>query len=318
VNDVSELDPVVLSELRRDERYVYFHTHPPPQWVAEVGPERVRTCPISEAAMVGMAVGAALRGLRPIVDVNRASFVLCAMDMISNHAAKLHHLSAGQYQVPLTITCAMRGDYHVDVGREHAPYGMFLNLPGLTVAVPGTLADARGLLRSSLRHDGPVLFFMSPLLHGERLPDPEPAEVPLGRARVLQEGTDVTVVAIGAGVLLVRRALPELATLGVSVELIDPLTLAPLDVGTIRGSVRRTGRLVLVEDAAGDFAASRALAALVTEDPSTFAALAAAPRWVTGAPVPMPAAAALEEQVLPSARQVVGAVTAVLGQRSTG
>jgi acetoin:2,6-dichlorophenolindophenol oxidoreductase subunit beta len=319
VNDVAELDPVVLSELLSDERMIYLHTHPPKEWVTRVGAHRVRACAISEAAMVGIATGAAMRGLRPLVDLNRASFVLCAMDMICNHAAKLHYLSAGQYEVPLTITCAMRGDYHVDAGREHAPYGMFLNVPGLVVAVPGSLADAIGLLRSSLRHNGPVLFFLSPLLHGEALPAASAdSAVQIGRARVIRPGTDVTVVAIGAAVKLAKQVMPELAALGLSVELIDPLTLAPLDTRTICQSVRKTRRLVVLEEASGTAAASLAISAHVTGDPDTFAALKAPPAVIRGLPVPLPASQELERAVFPGPGNLLDAVLAVMGGRDPG
>ncbi len=307
MNDLGALDAIVLRELLDDERVIYMHTHPPREWIEKVGRERVRTCAISEAAMVGMAVGAAMRGLRPVVDLNRASFMLCAMDQICNHAAKIQYLSGGQYTVPLTITCALRGDYHVDVGREHAPYAMFLNVPGLTVVVPGSLPDATVLLRASMRYDGPVLFFVSPLVAaGDSTPAWQPLSI--GQARVARPGDDVTLIAIGAAMLIAMDVARQFERDGVSVEVIDPLTLAPLDIGSLRRSVRKTGRLVLVEEASGDATATMGIAARLLADAGTFAALRAAPQLVLGQPVPMPSALAKEEAVLPSADQLRAAV----------
>jgi pyruvate dehydrogenase E1 component beta subunit len=254
-----------------------------------------------------------MRGLRPLVDLNRASFMLYAMDQICNQAAKIHYLSAGEFAVPLTIACAMRGDYHVDVAREHAPYAMFANVPGLTVVVPGSIMDARRLLRASMRYNGPVVFFTSPLLAGEEAAAADQAELPLGRARVVQAGSDVTVVAVGAAQLVARQALEPLLGDGISVELIDPLTLSPLDIGTIRESVRKTRAVVLVDEASGDSQVIAGMAAQLTSDPATFARLLAPPQFVAGLKVPMPAALGLERAVLPTSAKVEQAVREVAG-----
>lgn len=315
MNDLTALDPIVLDALQTDERTVYLHTHPPAEWIERVGPARVRTCPISESAMVGLGVGAAMRGLRPIVDVNRASFILCAMDQICNHAAKMHYLSAGQYSVPITITCALRGDYHVDVAREHAPYAMFANVPGLTVVLAGNLPDAKSLLRASLQHDGPVLYFTSPLLvHDDTAEWVEPAV--LGRARVVRRGFDVTVVAIGAAMLAAAEAAKRLADEGVRVELIDLLTLSPLDVTTLAASVRTTGRLVVVEEASGEVGLTSAVVGRLIADPETFHALRTAPGVINGISVPMAADVTQELAALPTAADVVAAVRLQLSQVS--
>jgi pyruvate dehydrogenase E1 component beta subunit len=315
VNDVPELDDVVVAELESDERVVYLATHPPDAWVERFGPERVRTCAISEPAMVGCAVGSAMCGLRPIVDLNRASFAHLVADQIVNQAAKMTYMSDGQYEVPLTITSATIGPLQLGAQHEQAPYAPFLNTPGIAVVAPGTLAAARASLRAAIRSSAPVLYFVSPLLAGTSHGADD--EVRLGRAQVLRRGDDVTLVGIGYGATIAMAAAEELAAGGIECEVVDPVTLSPLDRAAIVQSVRRTGRVVAVDVTAPGASAATEVLTSVCEDAAAFSALRAAPLRVTAEAAPVPFARELERAVLPDAGRVVRAVRALAAREGS-
>ncbi|HZU06056.1 MAG TPA: alpha-ketoacid dehydrogenase subunit beta [Chloroflexota bacterium] len=277
------------------------------------GERRVRNTPISEGTVMGLAVGAALVGLRPVVEIMFIDFITLAMDQLVNHAAKLHYLSGGQLRVPLVVRaqCGATGGW----GAHHSQSleAWFLHVPGLKIAMPATPADARGLLKAAIRDDNPVLFIEHRALYwmlGE-LPDGD-GVVPLGRAAVLREGQAATIVATARLVHEALAAARELDAAGISVEVIDPRSLAPLDLETIVASVRKTGRVVVAHEAVLTGGIGAELAAQIQQ--AAFDYLDA-PILRVGAPdAPVPASPRLEEAFVPGRRQLVAAVKSLLGQ----
>ena len=277
----------------------------------EFGPERVIDTPISELGFTGMGIGAAMRGLRPVVNLMFVDFFGEAMSQIMNQAAKWHYVSGGQVSVPVVFWAVMgSGDY---AGAHHSGclYPLFMHIAGLKVVTPATPADGKGLLKTAIRDDSPVVFlahrmlwdFQGPVRDGELL-------IPFGEARVVRSGTDVTVVAIARMVHEAARAAKALAEEGISVDLIDPRTLVPLDVETILASVQKTGRLVIVDEAYARCSAAAEISALVAQE--GFEWLRAPIRRLETLPIPHPVAAPLEEAMLPNAAKVVQAVHDVM------
>jgi acetoin:2,6-dichlorophenolindophenol oxidoreductase subunit beta len=275
------------------------------------GHDRVRVTPISETAEIGMAVGAALAGYRPVVELYMAEFMLVAMDQVVNEAPRFRYMSGGQVKLPLVL----KAGYGFTAGwaGQHTGsiYGMFMGVPGLKIALPATAADAKGLMASAIRDDNPVVFFHHYLLTltpGE-VPEGEYL-VPFGRADIRRPGTDVTIVATGWMVGRAMAAAEQLAGEGVSAEVIDPLTLAPLDTATIVESVSRTGHLVLVDQATRHASASAVIAAEVAE--AGFGYLEAPVKQVTALDTPIPYSKPMEEHVLPDEAKIMAAVRQVL------
>jgi pyruvate/2-oxoglutarate/acetoin dehydrogenase E1 component len=309
----SSIDVVLREQLIRDPKTILMGCHPPEDWVDEFGPERVRTCAISEPAMVGMAVGAAVRGWHPVVDLVRSSFAFVAADQIINQAAKLRYISGGQYRLQLTLRASTRTELGLAAQHEQTPFGVFMQGPGLKVVVPGTTDDSGALLRASFDDPNPVIFFESPQL-GPAPADADPVGEPvLGVARRLRAGNDVTVVGIGAGTTVALAAVDALSADGIDAEVIDLRTLVPLDAGTVRESVRRTGRLVVVEEGPAGSAAAAEVIAQICADPETFGRLRAAAARVTAAAVPMPFNPDLERAALPDSDTVLHAVRGLIG-----
>ena len=245
-------------ELARDENVIFFGEDVAkaggvfkvtPGLYEKHGPSRVRDTPISETAIVGAGVGAAVTGLRPVVELMFADFAAVCLDQIVNQAAKLRYMSGGQLNVPLTIRAAQGGGAGFASQHSQCLETYFMHTPGLKVVVPSTPADVLGLLKSAIRDDNPIVFLEHKLQYAERgeVPDSEHL-VPLGVARTVREGSDVTIVAAQRMVGVATRAAETLATEGISCEVIDPRTLVPLDLDTIIDSVKKTGRLVTVEE----------------------------------------------------------------------
>ena len=303
-------------EMERDDRVLFFgqnmgNTENEP-FVDAFGKDRVRVTPISETAEIGMAVGAALAGYRPVVELYMAEFMLVAMDQVVNEAPRFRYMSGGQVSVPLVL----KAGYGFTAGwaGQHTGtiYGMFMGVPGLKVAVPSTAADAKGLMATAIRDDNPVAYFHHYLLtleHGE-VPEGEHL-VPFGEAAVRRAGGDVTVVAIGAMVDVALAAAETLAGEGIEAEVIDPRTLAPLDTARILESVEKTGRLVLVDQATRHGSASAVIAGEVAD--AGFGALKAPIKQVTALDTTIAYSAPLEAYALPDAEKVAGAVRQVLG-----
>jgi len=310
------INEAIHVEMARDDRVLFFgqnmaNTENEP-FVDAFGKDRVRVTPISETAEIGMAVGAALAGYRPVVELYMAEFMLVAMDQVVNEAPRFRYMSGGQVSVPLVL----KAGYGFTAGwaGQHTGtiYGMFMGVPGLKVAVPATAADAKGLMATAIRDDNPVVYFHHYLLtleHGD-VPEGEHV-VPFGEAAVRRSGGDVTVVAIGAMVDVALAAAETLAGEGIEAEVIDPRTLAPLDLPRILESVEKTGRLVLVDQATRHGSASAVIAGEVAD--AGFGALKAPIKQVTALDTTIAYSAPLEAYALPDADKVVGAVKQVLG-----
>jgi pyruvate dehydrogenase E1 component beta subunit len=272
----------------------------------------VRVTPISETAEIGMAAGAALAGKRPVVDCTMAEFLLVAMDQVVNEANRFHYMSGGQVTAPLVL----KAGYGFTAGwaGQHTGsiYGMFMGVPGLKVALPATPADAKGLMATAIRDDNPVLFLHHYLLTLESGAVPEGEHlVPFGQAVVRREGADVTLVATGWTVGHALRAAEQLAAEGVSAEVIDPRTIAPLDTATVLESVAKTGRLVLVDQATRHSSVSAVIAAEVAEH--GFSSLRAPIVQVTALDASIPYSKPMEDYILPDENKIVTAVRKVLG-----
>lgn len=283
--------------------------------VDEMG-ERLRNVPISEAANVGAAVGAALTGMRPVLDMTIATFMYSGMDQIVNQAAKSRLMFGGQSNVPLVIRAAMF--YGASQAAHHTdrPYPMFMNVPGLKIAVPTTPADAQGLMISAIREDDPVLFFEDSNLWGTRgdVPDGEDAVIPFGKAKIRREGSDVTIVAIANCVRIALNAAKKLEDDGISAEVIDPRTLVPFDWETVFQSVRKTGKLVIVDPAFRTCSAASEISATVVQE--CWDMLDVPPARVTTPDVQIPFSPPLEKELLPSVDRVLDAVRdTVAGKR---
>jgi pyruvate dehydrogenase E1 component subunit beta len=279
----------------------------------EFGEARVRDTPISENTIVGMGVGAAMTGTRPVVELMTVNFSLLAMDQIVNHAAHIRYMFGGQVKVPLVVRMPQGAGHQLGPTHSHSFEALYLHVPGLLVAVPSTAADAKGLLKSAIRDDNPVIFIEHEYLYGQRgeVPDDGDHLVPFGKAAVRREGDDVTIVGISRMALTASRAAEVLADEhDVSAEVIDPRTLRPLDLDTILASVRKTNRCVIVEEGWPHGGVGANLAALIQEQ--AFDDLDAPVGRVTGADVPMPYSKPLEQIAFPHEPQVVAAALATL------
>jgi pyruvate dehydrogenase E1 component beta subunit len=313
---IQALGEAVHQEMARDESVIYFGqnlglTDEDP-FVQAFGNDRVRVTPISETAEIGMAVGAAFAGFRPVVQLYMSEFMLVAMDQVVNEAPRFYGMSGGTVKVPLVL----QAGYGFTAGwaGQHTGtiYGMFMGVPGLKVAVPSTAADAKGLMTASIRDDNPVVLFHSYLLtleHGD-VPEGEHV-VPLGEAVIRREGGDVTLVGIGWTVGMALAAAERLAADGIDAEVIDPRTLAPLDTAAIVRSVEKTGRLVIVDQATRHASAAAVIAAEVASE--GFSALKAPIGLVTALGATIPYSQPMEEYLMPSEDRIVAAVQQAVG-----
>jgi pyruvate dehydrogenase E1 component beta subunit len=284
----------------------------------EFGEERVRDTPISENTIVGAGVGAAMTGLRPVVELMTINFSLLAFDQIVNHAAHIRYMFGGQAEVPLVIRMPQGAGHQLGPTHSHCLEALYLHVPGLLVAVPATPADAKGLLKSAIRDRNPVIFIEHESLYGIRgeVSDDEEELVHFGSCRIAREGEDVTVVGISRMADTAERAADTLASEhDVHAEVIDPRTLRPLDLDTILASVRRTNRCVIVEEGWPHGGVGANLAALIGEQ--AFDHLDAPIERVTGADVPMPYSKPLEDLAYPHEPQIVQAALATLGRRAS-
>jgi pyruvate dehydrogenase E1 component beta subunit len=281
----------------------------------QFGERRVRDTPISENTIVGMGVGAAMLGLRPVVELMTINFALLAFDQIVNHAAHIHFMFGGQARVPLVVRMPQGAGHQLGPTHSHSWEAMFLHVPGLLVAVPSTPADAKGLLKTAIRDDNPVIFIEHESLYGVRgeVPDSDEHLVDFGHAAVRREGSDVTIVGISRMALTAERAAMRLAEdHSIDAEVIDPRTLRPLDLETILRSVRKTNRCVIVEEGWPHSGVGANLAALISEQ--AFDELDAPVRRISGADLPMPYSKPLEDIAYPHEPQITAAALATLGR----
>jgi pyruvate dehydrogenase E1 component beta subunit len=282
----------------------------------EFGPERVRDTPISEAAIVGAALGAALVGMRPVAEIMFGDFVTVAMDQLVNQAAKARYMSGGKAKVPLTIRVTTGAPGSAAAQHSQSVESWFLNVPGLKIVIPATPYDAKGLLKSAIRGEDPILFFEHKMLYATKGDVPEAEDdyvVPFGQAAIRRAGSDATIIALGGMVQRALTAAEQLATANVSVEVIDPRTLVPFDKETIIKSVQKTGRVIIVHEAHQRGGPGAEIAALIAEE---------AVQWldspivrVAAKNVPLPYSPILEEYVLPSVEDIIQTVTRILAYR---
>ncbi|MGE4442629.1 MAG: alpha-ketoacid dehydrogenase subunit beta [Desulfomicrobium sp.] len=275
------------------------------------GPKRVRDTPVSEAAIAGLAVGAAEAGLKPIIEIMFNPFFTLASDMIVNHAAKLRYLSGGKSSFPLVVRMKSGAGFGAGCQHSHNLEAWVAHCPGLKVVMPSTPADAKGLLKSAIRDPNPVIFIEDMMLYFA--PGPVPSGeylIPIGKADVKRPGRDVTVVTWSKMLGVAMGAAEKLAAEGIEVEVVDLRTLAPLDKKTILASVRKTGRLVVLHEASrtGGFAGE--IAAVVMEE--AFASLKTPLRRVTGPDVPVPASPPLERFFIPDEERLMEAVREIV------
>jgi pyruvate dehydrogenase E1 component beta subunit len=279
----------------------------------EFGPERVRNTPISEIAIAGAGIGAAMQGMRPVVEIMYEDFLTVSMEQIVNQAAKHRTMSGGQLKVPVTIRT--QGGAGWSPGAQHAQQleAWFVHVPGLKVVYASTPTDVRGLLWSAIYDDNPVLFFEHRLLYGikEEVPD-EIEPIPLGEARVLREGEDVTVVATGPMVHHSLKAAAEAEKDGISVEVVDPRTLQPLDTETIVGSVKKTNRCVTAHEAVTRMGFGAEVAAIVQYE--AFDWLDAPIERVGAKFAPLAFAPVMEQYVVPQVEDVLAAIKRTVGK----
>jgi pyruvate dehydrogenase E1 component beta subunit len=278
----------------------------------EFGEKRVIDTPITEQGFAGVGVGAAFAGLKPIVEFMTWNFAMQAIDQIINSAAKTHYMSGGGMRAPVVFRGPNGAAARVAAQHSQCYSAWYAHVPGLKVIAPSTPADAKGLLKSAIRDPNPVIFLENEILYGNTGPVPKSADwlVPIGKARIAREGRDVTIVSFARGMVYALEAAALLAKEGIEAEVIDLRTLRPLDIETVLGSIKKTNRIVTVEEAwpvcsvGSEICAQAAMQA--------FDYLDAPPAKISGADVPMPYAAILEKLAHPSAEKVVAAVKSVL------
>ena len=298
-------------EMDRDERVIligediYLYAG---SGLLNVDPRRLRSTPISENSFCGMAVGAAMTGLRPVVDLTIASFAYLGSDQIINQAAKLHYMTGGKARVPVVFRASMWHNGSNAAQHSDRPYPMFMNAPGLKIVAPATAADMKGLLKSAIRDDDPVMVFEDNDLWFRRGPCPADPDflVPIGVADIKRAGGDVSIVSVAGCLPHALSAADALAADGIEADVIDVRTLVPLDRATILASVSRTGRLVIVDYAHRSCGAAAEIAAIVAED--VFESLRKPIQRVTTPDVNIPFAPSLERPLYPSAERIVAAV----------
>ncbi|HJU97982.1 MAG TPA: alpha-ketoacid dehydrogenase subunit beta [Jiangellaceae bacterium] len=274
---------------------------------AEFGPERVWDTPISEQAIVGTAMGAAMTGVRPIAEIMFSDFLACCWDYLANEIPKVRYMTGGQVTVPLVVRTANGGGLGFGAQHSQAVENWALTIPGLKIAAPSNPADVVGLMAAAVRSDDPVVFFEHKgLLASKGPPAPPDHVVELGRAAIAREGSDVTVVALASTVPLALAAADELANDGVSVEVVDLRCLVPMDMRTVLDSVGRTSRLVVVEENPYQGGWGATVASVMADE--GFESLDAPIRRVAAANVPLPFADRLEEEVIPTVDKLTAAI----------
>ncbi|AFR26214.1 pyruvate dehydrogenase complex E1 component subunit beta [Bartonella quintana] len=314
------LNQAMAEEMRRDEM-VFLLGEEVAQYqgaykvsqglLEEFGARRVIDTPITEHGFAGLAVGAAFGGLRPIVEFMTFNFAMQAIDQIVNSAAKTRYMSGGQMSVPIVFRGPNGAAARVGAQHSQCYAAWYSHIPGLKVIMPYSAADAKGLLKAAIRDDNPVIFLENEILYGYQFEVPQIDDfiLPIGRARVHKSGQDVTIVACGIGMHYALQALPEIEKLGIDVELIDLRTIRPMDLPTILASVKKTGRLVTVEEGYPQSSVGTEIATRVMQQ--AFDYLDAPVVTISGKDVPMPYAANLEKLALPNTAEIIEAVKTV-------
>ena len=303
----------MLEEFRRDPKTVHLSTDIPQDLQDAFGADRIRQTPIAEASFVGASIGLAGSGFRPVANIRMATFGFVAMDQFVNQAAKITYMFGGQARFPILYRMVVGASKSFAAQHSISPYSMYMNVPGLKIILPATPYDTKGMLKTAVRDDNPVICFEHvalTMLKGE-VPEEEYL-VPFGEAVVRREGTDVTVVALAKMMHDSLAVAAELEKEGISVEVIDPRSLVPLDRDTIKQSVAKTGRLVVVDEACLTCGVAAELTAMVVEDKELFGRLKAAPRRVCGLDVPIPYSPPMERYALPDNDDIAAGIRAVM------
>jgi len=284
--------------------------------LAEFGEERVLDTPISENSIIGVAVGAAMGGLRPVAELMTVNFALLAMDQIINHMAKVRYMFGGQTTLPIVVRAPGGGGSQLAAQHSQSLESYFMHCPGLYVAVPATPADAYGLLKAAIRDNNPVMFLEHELLYNSKgtVPDDPEHTIPFGSAEIKRHGTDVTIVAYSRMTILSLQAAEELEKEGISCEVVDLRTLAPLDTATFLESVKKTSRAVVVSECWSTCGVGADIANRIHE--SCFFSLAAPVKRVSGLDVPMPYSRKIEKLCIPQVADIVTAVKETLEVKS--
>lgn len=274
----------------------------------DIDASRIRSAPISECGFAGMAVGAAITGLRPIVDLTIANFIYLAADPIINQAARLRYMTGGQFKVPVTYRASMWHGQANAAQHSDRPYPMFMNIPGLKVVCPATPEDAKGLLKAAIRDDDPVIVFEDNDLWGKKGDVPLDTEfvVPIGKARTHREGSDVSIISVSGSLRHALKAADELAKDGINADVIDLRTLLPLDNEAILATLAKTGRVVIVDPAHRTMGAAAEIAAIIVED--GFDMLKKPVKRVVTPDVPIPFSPPMEAPLYPNPEKIAAAV----------
>ena len=280
--------------------------------VEEFGPERVLDTPISEAGFTGVAVGAAMTGLRPVVDIMFGDFVTLIMDQMVNQAAKVHYMSGGKWRVPMVLRTTLGATRRSAAQHSQSLHAWFCHIPGLKVVLPSTPYDAKGLLKTAIRDENPVAFFEDKMMYRFKGPVPEEEyTIPLGAADIKREGTDITIVATSSMVQVALGAAKLLEEAAISAEVIDPRTLWPLDEKTLINSARKTSRVIVMDEGYGRYGVAAEIASVISE--GAFFDLEAPVKRLGAMHVPIPFSPPLEDATVPTEQSVFEAARAMCG-----
>ena len=296
----------VAEEMRRDPKIFYMSTDPIGPLLREFGAERVRATPITEAAFTGIAIGAAGCGFRPIADWRQVTFCFVAMDQIVNQAAKIHYMFGGQVPFPILFRASVGGGGQVAAQHSQSPYSMFMNVAGLKMFLASTPYDIKGLLKTAIRDNNPVISFESGRLMARKGPVPEgDYTIPLGVADIKRVGTDITLVGTSSMVQVALAAADKLAEMGISAEVVDPRTTFPLDKKTLIDSAKKTGRALVIDEGYSRYGVTAEIASVIAE--GAFYHLDAPVQRMGAMDVPIPFSPALEDITVPSPETVTKA-----------
>ncbi len=279
----------------------------------EFGPERVIDSPISEAGITGIGVGAAMIGLRPVVDIMFGDFITLTMDQMVNQAAKVHYMSGGKFKVPLVLRTTLGASRRSGAQHSQSLHAWFSHVPGLKVVVPSTPYDAKGLLKTAIRDDNPVAFFEDKMMYQVKGPVPEGEyTIPLGVADIKREGTDITIVATSSMVYVALKSAEMLAEIGVSAEVVDPRTTLPLDKKTLIESARKTSRAIVVDEGYESYGVTGEMASVIAD--GAFYYLDSPVKRIGAMDVPIPFSPVLEDVTVPTAEKVVETAKVLCGR----
>ncbi len=278
----------------------------------EFGPERVIDSPISEAGIAGIGVGAAITGMRPIVDIMFGDFTTLVMDQLINQAAKTHYMSGGKLTVPMVLRTTLGASRRSAAQHSQSLHALFSHIPGLKVAMPATPYDAKGLMKSAIRDDNPVVIFEDKMLYQEKGPVPEEEyTLPLGKADVKRSGEDITIVATSSMVYVALEAAEKLDSIGISAELIDPRTTNPLDTGALIQSAQKTSRALVLDEGYSQYGVTGEIASVIAD--GAFYYLDAPVKRIGAMNVPVPFSPAMEDLTIPNAEFVVETAKSLCG-----